>query len=310
MEPAFYGVGASPHDGEKSGHSFTDRLAAQKSRAFARREQNPISRGVPDMEPHCGIAPGVARNAVQEPPPNVGRKHFSPGQRCNEDITSDSVAEGSSGAAKVADRFAAQKSRALARRMQNQGIGEAPSIEDTSGTSPKITGKPQSLDRNNFRPSNRRSQDIPSFAGATQENSPNDSLAQLIKERDSGVGYHMARGEALEARRRAVPGLIPPSSADSNMVTNQRLVSTQPPLTQGGCLPSVPWGSGHGSEPVTQTGFGPGGSGHGIAHGIPSRREGSNVWAKGNAGNMITDRPTSRVLKPPGGGSSFVVGKW
>lgn len=39
----------------------------------------------------------------------------------------------------------------------------------------------------------------------------------------------------------------------------------------------------------------------------------SNQWAQGanqNCGNMISDRPTSRVLQPPGGGSSFKLGNW
>ncbi len=37
----------------------------------------------------------------------------------------------------------------------------------------------------------------------------------------------------------------------------------------------------------------------------------SNVYASGsnmNSGNVITDRPTSRVLNPPGGKSSFSLG--
>lgn len=39
--------------------------------------------------------------------------------------------------------------------------------------------------------------------------------------------------------------------------------------------------------------------------------KGSNSYANGanqNCGNVITDRPTSRVLAPPGGGSSFSLG--
>lgn len=42
-------------------------------------------------------------------------------------------------------------------------------------------------------------------------------------------------------------------------------------------------------------------------------RVSSNVWATGanqNCGNMISDRATSRVLRPPGGGSSFQLGAW
>ena len=40
-------------------------------------------------------------------------------------------------------------------------------------------------------------------------------------------------------------------------------------------------------------------------------RKGSNAYAQGgnqNCGNVLTDRPTSRVLAPPGGGSTFKLG--
>jgi SPIRAL1-like protein len=39
--------------------------------------------------------------------------------------------------------------------------------------------------------------------------------------------------------------------------------------------------------------------------------KGSNAYANGanqNCGNYLTDRPTSRVLAPPGGHSSFKLG--
>jgi hypothetical protein len=42
-----------------------------------------------------------------------------------------------------------------------------------------------------------------------------------------------------------------------------------------------------------------------------SASHGSNIYANGskqNCGTVITDRPTSRVLAPPGGGSSFSIG--
>lgn len=45
----------------------------------------------------------------------------------------------------------------------------------------------------------------------------------------------------------------------------------------------------------------------------PPERVSSNVWATGanqNCGNFISERATSRVLRPPGGGSSFQLGQW
>jgi hypothetical protein len=39
----------------------------------------------------------------------------------------------------------------------------------------------------------------------------------------------------------------------------------------------------------------------------------SNMYACGanqNCGNVLTDKPTSRVLRPPGGGGSLQIGSW
>ena len=34
----------------------------------------------------------------------------------------------------------------------------------------------------------------------------------------------------------------------------------------------------------------------------------SNIWANQNQGNFLTDRPTSRIINPPGGRSSLTLG--
>ena len=44
---------------------------------------------------------------------------------------------------------------------------------------------------------------------------------------------------------------------------------------------------------------------------IGQNNQSNNAFASGNnpnAGNVITDRSSSRVLAPPGGGSSFSIG--
>lgn len=218
-------------------------------------------------------------------------------------------------------RLAAQKSRALARG----GGGHLP-IADTDDDDPRaVTGKVGQLsslrrERTDFQPGNRRqlnsisnsdSRSAPSYGGSamdyalqlSQDSSPKDALAQLIKERDTG-GW--GASDDLEAKRRAVPGLVPSYTSDPDQRgAPQQSVTSQLP-------PRRPWGNDTDHQPVPR-------------HSMPERRHNSmpeqrcagglgtassNVWAKGNAGNMITDRPTSRVLKPPGGGSSFVVGQW
>jgi hypothetical protein len=59
----------------------------------------------------------------------------------------------------------------------------------------------------------------------------------------------------------------------------------------------------------------PGAQGHGgVAYGAKAGgRISSNAYASGgnqNCGNVLTDKPTSRVLKPPGGGGSLKIGNW
>ena len=64
---------------------------------------------------------------------------------------------------------------------------------------------------------------------------------------------------------------------------------------------------GYEEEPVQQQAPGP------VTHGMRSNAHSnsSNAYANGNnqnVGNFITDRPTIRQLKPPGGGSSISFG--
>eukprot|EP00928_Gymnodinium_smaydae_P017029 TRINITY_DN16475_c0_g1_i1.p1 TRINITY_DN16475_c0_g1~~TRINITY_DN16475_c0_g1_i1.p1 ORF type:complete len:281 (-),score=87.26 TRINITY_DN16475_c0_g1_i1:214-1056(-) len=120
-----------------------------------------------------------------------------------------------------------------------------------------------------------------------------DSLSQFLAER-SGAGAGGRAGpsgaaataaaaaataaDALEARRRAVPGLCDAEAAPR-------------------C-----------GAPAADAG----GDG-GRAHAEPPKRTSSNVWANGanqNCGNFLSDKPTSRVLRPPGGGSSLQLGGW
>lgn len=107
-----------------------------------------------------------------------------------------------------------------------------------------------------------------------------DSLSLLMAERGASVNAESRNASHdLAARRAAVPGLedcAPPRNPEA-------AVAARPPR--------------------------PSGSGGNILTGGSDRQDGSsNRYANGmnqNCGNVITDRPTSRVLKPPGGGSSF-----
>lgn len=315
------GGGAPATDCVRSGHGFTDRFAAQKTRALARRGYTPAAGGASGNDLLCRNEPvdqehvanwGSLEHVSQEHPQKV----FIPGNRSNQDLLSDDVGEGQQRSAKTTDRFAAQKSRALARRDQHMKASETtPGVEVASSNVTSPTQQPPlNAGRNNFLPANRcdgyvdsGSPDQMSLQCPANQNSPDDALAQLISECESGGGRHMMRGEALDARRRAVPGLLAPSPAD--IQHGHRLVSTQPPPAHGGWLP---WSADQDSQQRPEIRRHSAAHGmHSAAHGAPSLgNASSNVWAKGNAGNMITDRPTSRVLKPPGGGSSFVIGKW
>eukprot|EP00930_Biecheleria_cincta_P105082 TRINITY_DN97625_c0_g1_i1.p1 TRINITY_DN97625_c0_g1~~TRINITY_DN97625_c0_g1_i1.p1 ORF type:complete len:258 (+),score=33.76 TRINITY_DN97625_c0_g1_i1:95-868(+) len=253
----------------KSGHSFADRLAAQKSRALERRSQQPTD--VTSSHLPAGILPiDIAERA---PVLNAAPKNFEPIQR---QPTSQFKADGLSGSSKMADRFAAQKCRALARRgEQSKASRTAVAAGSTVPSYAKTAEVPGgSLGRNDFRPPNHRNGNQAQVAGRSGqeaelsrpagENSPKDSLARLMKDHSTALFE-----ESLEDSRRAVPGLCP----DTETVPCTRSIQ--------------------------------------MTHGMPSQgRGGSNAFARGNAGNVLTDRPTSRVLKPPGGGSSFVIGKW
>lgn len=66
-----------------------------------------------------------------------------------------------------------------------------------------------------------------------------------------------------------------------------------------------------GASRSTPVGYGGGGGGYGRGGAGPPQTFSSNVYASGanqNSGNFISDRPTSRVLAPPGGFSSFTLG--
>lgn len=257
-------------EGVKSGHSFADRLSAQKSRALERRVQQPTD--VTSVHVSAGIVP-----TEQEPILNAAQKSLKP-RKCQPTVQFE--ADGLSGSGKMADRFAAQKSRALARRGEQvktdrTSVAAASTVPSNVKTD-EISG---SSGRKDFRPQNRRSGNQAQVAGRSRqegelsgpagENSPKDSLARLMKDHSTALF-----GGSLEDRRRAVPGLCP----DAETVPCNSLLEKR-------CIQ--------------------------MTHGMPSQgRGGSNSFAKGNAGNVLTDRPTSRVLKPPGGGSSFVIGKW
>mmetsp|Transcript_77493 Transcript_77493/g.250742 ORF Transcript_77493/g.250742 Transcript_77493/m.250742 type:complete len:310 (+) Transcript_77493:35-964(+) len=143
-----------------------------------------------------------------------------------------------------------------------------------------------------------------------------DALSQFLAQHGAGAGA--AQAEGLEARRRAVPGLCgkPPSAPT-------------PCRPVAGCPTSCPPARAH-STPA-QRRPGPFATEEGPPsmqqpqHATPrenplapqraevagAARVSSNVWASGanqNCGNFISDRPTSRVVQPPGGGSSLQLG--
>lgn len=128
-----------------------------------------------------------------------------------------------------------------------------------------------------------------------------DSLTRFLAEkRSSAVGCE----DELEARRRTVPGLCGPPAG--------------PPAARRSC-------AGHRGSPTAGRSRPPRGACPRAAPGCDDQagalpREhargagtSANVWARGadqNCGNFLADKPTSRVLRPPGGGGTLQIGSW
>jgi hypothetical protein len=316
MEQCTSAVAGALESPSKCGHRFADRLAEKKSRALARHDHHqPVNGyGATIADLHGGSAPqaSIAGSTAQV---HADRKRSGPINRGDQILAASSHDDehGLGRAAKITDHLVATnlaKADAVARCILTQTEG-VPSIiaanQQTaeSRSAALIREMARTSERQDFKPVNRRDEvvTVPIEGKVTQDagtglvakTSSMDSLAQLIKDRDSKRGLQLVRGEDLEARRRAVPGLVPAIADDGNVVAGQRLVSTQPVHPQG------KWRSAVKGDIDRLC----------ITHGMPSQgRGGSNCWAKGNAGNMITDRPTSRVSQPPGGGCTLVVGKW
>lgn len=175
-----------------------------------------------------------------------------------------------------------------------------------------------------------------------------DSLSRFLAEQEPGRGQGQAQApsgaspppapagrgaaeeEQLDARRRAVPGLCgkppTPPRAESRAANvggaaaagarcpsaGQRTRSTPPPR-QSHCPFAMDSERPAAQPPQPQ----PAANTRASCSMLPGHREevrsgvSANVWANGgnqNCGNFISDRPTSRVIQPPGGGSSFQLG--
>jgi len=131
----------------------------------------------------------------------------------------------------------------------------------------------------------------------------------------------------LDARRRAVPGLCgkpptPPRSSSRGANPGAAAAGARPPSAGHRTRSTPPPRQGSAPfamEQDTQAAP-PRQAALPRAHGglLPSRGEeaprsgvSANIWATGanqNCGNFISDRPTSRVIQPPGGGSSLQLG--
>jgi len=172
----------------------------------------------------------------------------------------------------------------------------------------------------------------PASGGAVERE---DSLSRLLAEHSNAAPA--PKNTELEDRRRAVPGLVADEPAKSAGSPTGQAARARSNSRSGAACPwavdddqtdaqAGPSGrrQGRARPPRPPSGSG-GGHGYGAAavaepsHGGLSPaaeaqsgqpRASSNTWARGNAGNMISDRPTSRVLKPPGGGSSLQIGSW
>lgn len=130
---------------------------------------------------------------------------------------------------------------------------------------------------------------------AVSENA--DSLSRFLAEQSGPKGGRppavpmspaQAAAKALDAARQAVPGLCPAASS-SVQVAGGRSQS------------EGPRGRAHHGTPQKSS----------LDFGEPVQRTSANAYASGanqNCGNGITDKPTSRVLRPPGGGGSLQLG--
>lgn len=141
------------------------------------------------------------------------------------------------------------------------------------------------------QPSRGRSREAAPPAAAAQGG---DSLTRLLAERGESVTRDAS--DNLAARRAAVPGLedSPPPAAHAGAPERSNFGSSPQKADAAASMGRPPRPTGGNTNLLT------GGS---------ERQDGSsNRYANGmnqNCGNVLTDRRTSRVLKPPGGGSSF-----
>lgn len=150
-----------------------------------------------------------------------------------------------------------------------------------------------------------------------------DSLSRFLSEQGGERHSDPPQDDALEARRRSVPGLCgkpPPAPSMHPSAAGKAPAATGLAGNRSRSTPpgrqSSPWATDCDQPEAPKRPHRSASPANPLVPGnpvdaVPARGISSNVWASGasqNSGNFISDRPSSRVVQPPGGGSSLQLG--
>jgi len=257
----------------------------------------------------------------------------------------DSPADANAVGCKV-DRFAARKSRARERRDRSGSNGPCPAGPTTSagaaicGVSSGVGATGSGRGRSSYadelaaqieqkRALKMAERDENIRADRTDLDRVSREASELRTEVQTEIGRQRQREATVAAREDSLTRFLaenenggrrsPSSRPPSPFATNERAeiprARSRGPSMQRKSSERSPFATYHDDSPLNPPGRPtlpprppslPAGDG-----GQPGVS--ANVFASGanqNCGNMITDRRTSRVLRPPGGGGSLQLGAW
>eukprot|EP00929_Paragymnodinium_shiwhaense_P092495 TRINITY_DN5241_c0_g1_i1.p1 TRINITY_DN5241_c0_g1~~TRINITY_DN5241_c0_g1_i1.p1 ORF type:complete len:311 (+),score=76.30 TRINITY_DN5241_c0_g1_i1:76-1008(+) len=288
--------------------SRRDRWAAQKSRAMERRQRMGGGSAHRSMSEIGAAICGAGYGGDKEMPAPGGyaasrrRSVAPPGGRSNialDDGHGQKEQESIFGAVRAEANDSAPPARESPKPAPRLSYAEELAAQIAAKKALDSATGNGSMQRRMVRNASRTSvQEDPAAGGSSGSRPPagarkeaagaGDSLSRLLAERGESAPSDMVQEvreqqQALAARRAAVPGLedSPAPAANSQRAPGSAEAASRPPRPSGGSV---------------------------LTGGGERQNMSSNNYASGgnqNCGNVLTDRRTSRVLKPPGGGSSL-----